>query len=102
MNGKRQNHRTKRPGECISLIRYSKTSCGVDFLLNTATNRDKEPWFDMHRRYQADFFEFYFFQRGTGQFSASMGCAKRRRRHRAGIPADRLLILANGETVSLD
>ena len=37
--------------EQISLLKYSKSSCGVDFLLNTADNTEKRGWFDTDRRY---------------------------------------------------
>lgn len=50
----------------ISLMRYTKTSCGVDFLLNTADNVEKAPWFDLAPRYKTDFFEFYFFRKANG------------------------------------
>lgn len=38
----------------------------MDFLLNTATNREKRSWFDIDRRYRTDFFEFYFFHSASG------------------------------------
>ncbi|MGL4993533.1 MAG: helix-turn-helix domain-containing protein [Bacteroidales bacterium] len=50
----------------ISLLKYSKSSCGVDFLINTADNREKRGWFDIDRCYKTDFFEFYFFKKATG------------------------------------
>lgn len=50
----------------ISLLRYSKTACGVDFLLNTAESSEKRGWFDTDNRYKTDFFEFYFFRRAEG------------------------------------
>ncbi len=50
----------------ISLMRYTKTSCGVDFLLNTADNHEKASWFDLAPRYKTDFFEFYFFKKANG------------------------------------
>lgn len=50
----------------ISLLKYSKTSCGVDFLLNTAESSEKRGWFDIDKRYKTDFFEFYFFRKATG------------------------------------
>lgn len=52
--------------EHISLLKYTKSSCGVDFFLNTATNREKRSWFDINRQYRTDFFEFYFFSRASG------------------------------------
>lgn len=52
--------------EHISLLKYTKSSCGVDFLLNTATSREKRSWFDIDRQYRTDFFEFYFFHRASG------------------------------------
>lgn len=50
----------------LALMRYTKTSCGVDFLLNTADSSEKAPWFHFSDRYQTDFFEFYFFRRANG------------------------------------
>ena len=52
--------------EHISLLKYSKTSCGVDFLLNTSTSKEKMPWFDKYSQFQTDFFEFYFFHQASG------------------------------------
>ena len=49
-----------------ALMRYTKTSCGVNFLLNTADSSEKAPWFHFSDRYQTDFFEFYFFRRANG------------------------------------
>lgn len=50
----------------LALMRYTKTSCGVDFLLNTADSSEKVPWFHFSDRYQTDFFEFYFFRHANG------------------------------------
>lgn len=50
----------------ISLIKYSKSSCGVDFLLNTADSSEKSGWFNLNKRYKTDFFEFYFFRQAEG------------------------------------
>ena len=55
-----------KTSEHISLLRYSKTSCGVDFLLNTAESAEKRGWFNMSSRYQTDFYEFYFFRKASG------------------------------------
>lgn len=52
--------------EQIPLLKYSKSSCGVDFLLNTADNTEKKGWFDTGKRYKTDFFEFYFFRKASG------------------------------------
>ena len=52
--------------EHISLLKYSKSSCGVDFLLNTAESMEKRGWFDTDKRYRTDFFEFYFFRKAEG------------------------------------
>lgn len=57
------------PGETaeqISLLKYSKSSCGVDFLLNTAESSEKPGWFNVDKRYKTDFFEFYFFRQAEG------------------------------------
>lgn len=29
----------------LALMHYTKTACGVDFLLNTADSTEKAPWF---------------------------------------------------------
>lgn len=50
----------------MALMRYTKTSCGVDFLLNTADSSEKAPWFHFSEQYHTDFFEFYFFQHANG------------------------------------
>lgn len=57
-------HPTNQP---ISLLKYSKSSCGVDFLLNTAESSEKRGWFDTYQQYKTDFFEFYFFRQAEGQ-----------------------------------
>lgn len=55
-----------RSAEQISLLHYSKSACGVDFLLNTAESSEKRGWFDTDKRYKTDFFEFYFFRKAEG------------------------------------
>lgn len=50
----------------ISLLKYTKSACGVDFLLNTAESSEKRGWFDLNERYKTDFFEFYFFRKASG------------------------------------
>lgn len=55
-----------KTAEQISLLRYSKSSCGVDFLLNTADSTEKRGWFDTGQCYKTDFFEFYFFRQAEG------------------------------------
>ena len=50
----------------ISLLKYSKSACGVDFLLNTADSSEKRGWFDMYANYRTDFFEFFFFRKAGG------------------------------------
>lgn len=52
--------------EHIPLLKYSKSSCGVDFLLNTAESSEKTGWFNLDKRYKTDFFEFYFFRKAEG------------------------------------
>ena len=52
--------------EHISLLKYSKTACGVDFLLNTAESWEKRGWFDADKRYKTDTFEFFFFRKAEG------------------------------------
>ncbi len=55
-----------RTTDHISLLRYSKSACGVDFLLNTAESAEKRGWFDIDKQYKTDFFEFYFFRKAEG------------------------------------
>lgn len=50
----------------LALMHYTKTACGVDFLLNTADSTEKAPWFHIKKRYITDFFEFYFFRKAEG------------------------------------
>lgn len=52
--------------EHIPLLKYSKSSCGVDFLLNTAESSEKTGWFNLDKRYKTNFFEFYFFRKAEG------------------------------------
>lgn len=49
-----------KTAEQISLLKYSKTSCGVDFLLNTADSEEKRGWFDIEKRYKTDFLNSIF------------------------------------------
>ena len=49
-----------------SLLKYTKSACGVDFLLNTADSSERQGWFNLHERYKTDFFEFYFFRKASG------------------------------------
>lgn len=44
----------------ISLLKYTKSACGVDFMLNTADSNERQGWFNLHERYKTDFFEFFF------------------------------------------
>ncbi|MCM1302046.1 MAG: AraC family transcriptional regulator [Alistipes senegalensis] len=55
-----------KTAEHISLVKYTKSACGVDFLLNTAESSEKRGWFDLNERYRTDFFEFYFFRKASG------------------------------------
>lgn len=50
----------------IFLYKYTKSACGVDFMLNTAESSEKEAWFNIAGRYKTDFFEFYFFRKALG------------------------------------
>ena len=50
----------------ISLLKYTKSACGVDFMLNTADSSERQGWFNLHERYKTDFFEFYFFRKASG------------------------------------
>ena len=55
-----------KTAEHISLLKYTKSACGVDFLLNTAESSERRAWFDLHEQYKTDFFEFYFFRKASG------------------------------------
>lgn len=35
----------------ISLLKYTKSACGVDFMLNTADSNERQGWFNLHERY---------------------------------------------------
>ncbi|MBP7856826.1 MAG: helix-turn-helix transcriptional regulator [Prevotella sp.] len=50
----------------IQLLKYTKTSCGVDFMLNTDDGRRKNILQNELLRYKADFFEFFFFKKARG------------------------------------
>lgn len=50
----------------ISLLKYTKSACGVDFMLNTAESSERQGWFNLHERYKTDFFEFYFSRKASG------------------------------------
>lgn len=50
----------------IDTIRFNKTRCGVDFMINTADHTEKRAWFDTSERYTTDFFEFFFFHKANG------------------------------------
>lgn len=52
--------------EYIETIRFSKTRCGVDFMINTADHTERRAWFDKSERYTTDFFEFFFFCKANG------------------------------------
>lgn len=50
----------------IQLLKYSKTACGVDFMLNTEESCKKDILKNELSRYKADFFEFFFFRKVRG------------------------------------
>ena len=45
--------------EHISLLKYSKSSCGVEFLLNTADSSETTGGFNSDTRYKTEFYEVY-------------------------------------------
>ncbi|MDE6682048.1 MAG: helix-turn-helix domain-containing protein [Muribaculaceae bacterium] len=47
-------------------LKYSKSACGVEFMLNVANSSERPSWFGWKERYATDFFEFYFFRRAQG------------------------------------
>ena len=52
--------------EKIVRVPFSKTYCGVDFYINTATSKDIGHVLTEHKRFKTDFFSFYFFRRANG------------------------------------
>lgn len=50
----------------IQLLKYTKTSCGVDFMLNTDESWKKNILLNELTRYKTDFFEFFFFKKVQG------------------------------------
>lgn len=50
----------------IQLLKYTKTSCGVDFMLNTDQSSSRNLLLNELARYKADFFEFFFFSKARG------------------------------------
>ncbi|MGL4518497.1 MAG: helix-turn-helix domain-containing protein [Phocaeicola sp.] len=50
----------------IKLIKYSKTDCGVDFLLNTGKGSEVVGIFTTFPTFKTDYFEFFFFRKGSG------------------------------------
>lgn len=63
-----------KTAEQISLLKYSKTSCGVDFLLNTADSGEKRGWFDIEKRYKTDFLNSIF----SGKLQGICSCRERK------------------------
>lgn len=53
------------PEKLVS-VPFSKTDCGVDFYINTATNKDIGSVLTEYRRFKTDFFSFYFFRKANG------------------------------------
>lgn len=47
-------------------LKFSKTACGVEFMLNVADSSERSAWFGWKDRYVTDFFEFYFFRTANG------------------------------------
>lgn len=47
-------------------LKYSKSACGVEFMLNVADSAERPAWFGWNDRYVTDFFEFYFFRNANG------------------------------------
>ena len=52
--------------ERLVSVPFSKTDCGVDFYINTATNKDIGPVLTEYKRFKTDFFSFYFLRRANG------------------------------------
>lgn len=47
-------------------LKYSKTACGVEFMLNVTDSSERPSWFGWKDKYVTDFFEFYFFRSANG------------------------------------
>lgn len=47
-------------------LKYSKSACGVEFMLNVADSSERPAWFGWKDKYATDFFEFYFFRKANG------------------------------------
>lgn len=47
-------------------LKYSKSACGVEFMLNVADSSERPSWFGWKDKYVTDFFEFYFFRSANG------------------------------------
>ena len=47
-------------------VPFNKTDCGVDFYINTATNKDIGPVLTEYKRFKTDFFSFYFLRKANG------------------------------------
>ena len=52
--------------ELLPELKFSKSACGVEFMLNVADSSERPAWFGWHEKYVTDFFEFYFFRKGRG------------------------------------
>ncbi|MBD5353568.1 MAG: AraC family transcriptional regulator [Bacteroides sp.] len=52
--------------EPIPELKYSKSACGVEFMLNVADSSERPSWFGWKDKYVTDFFEFYFFRTADG------------------------------------
>lgn len=52
--------------DSIPELKYSKSACGVEFMLNVADSSERPSWFDWQDKYVTDFFEFYFFRSANG------------------------------------
>ena len=52
--------------ERLVSVPFSKTDCGVDFYINTATNKDIGPVLTEYKRFKTDFFSFYFLRKANG------------------------------------
>ncbi|MGL4908387.1 MAG: helix-turn-helix domain-containing protein [Bacteroidales bacterium] len=50
----------------IHLIKYNKTDCGVDFLLNTGQGSEVMGIFTSFPTFKTDYFEFLFFRKASG------------------------------------
>ena len=61
----KRNDRVINPQRLVH-IPFCKTECGTDFYINTGDSREISGVLTENRRFETDFFEFFFFRKGNG------------------------------------